>query len=45
MPVIFGADAPILVPNPWRARDPAPVVITVERHHGCFVVYTLEGGP
>ena len=44
-PIILGADAPILVPNPWRASDPAPVIITVEPHHGCFVVYSLEGGP
>ena len=28
-----------------RVSEPTPVILTVEPHHGYFVVYSLEGGP
>jgi hypothetical protein len=32
-----------VVPNPWRASDPAPVIIIVEPHRECLVCL-LAGG-
>ncbi len=44
MPVVLGTDIPVLesVPSP---AGPADVAVVAEPSSGCYIVYTLQGGP
>jgi hypothetical protein len=45
VPVLLGASLPILERSPQRSGNPAEVAIIVRRAPGCFVIYSLNGGP